>query len=382
MDPKRDLEGAQTVIAQLKKQLEQSHHQLEKETALRKLLKQEHEDSSQKVRQLQTQLEAVRGESSVISSADSWTQLQVLKDRNEHLSSTLAQTEAELQKLRLSQARSEAANSAKMAAQSAILVERLSSVQREREKALAAQLRVALHEKEEALKKVQQLEVWSGTQDKPNEKTLQGLVDNLSGAKSVHELKDVGAALLEKVKTFKEDNRQSILEKFQHLMAEKDAAFVKKQGLEAEIARLQRQLEMTETEYKLVDKTRVKALQAQLQAAIKEKETWQQKADKLEDTCETLRVLSSLQRSLTKEEEIKRKYELELQKCHAEKAAFMDQVEQALQERNLAVQERNLVIQERNALALQAQQEYERAERFQRLVLVLRKKAMGGPSTG
>ena len=41
----------------------------------------------------------------------------------------------------------------------------------------------------------------------------------------------------------------------------------------------------------------------------------------------------------------------------------MDQVEQALQERNLAVQERNLVIQERNALALQAQQEYERAER-------------------
>lgn len=32
---------------------------------------------------------------------------------------------------------------------------------------------------------------------------------------------------MEKVKTFKEDNRQSILEKFQHLMAEKDAAFVK-----------------------------------------------------------------------------------------------------------------------------------------------------------
>ncbi len=34
-----------------------------------------------------------------------------------------------------------------------------------------------------------------------------------------------------------------------------------KRGFEAEITRLQRQLEMTETEYKLVDKTRVKALQ-------------------------------------------------------------------------------------------------------------------------
>ena len=33
-------------------------------------------------------------------------------------------------------------------------------------------------------------------------------------------------------------------------------------------------------------------LQAQLQAALSEKEEWQQKAIKFEDTCETLRVLS------------------------------------------------------------------------------------------
>ena len=32
--------------------------------------------------------------------------------------------------------------------------------------------------------------------------------------------------------------------------------------------------------------------QAQLQAALSEKEEWQQKAVKFEDTCETLRVLS------------------------------------------------------------------------------------------
>ena len=34
------------------------------------------------------------------------------------------------------------------------------------------------------------------------------------------------------------------------------------------------------------------SMQAQLQAALSEKEEWQQRAVKFEDTCETLRVLS------------------------------------------------------------------------------------------
>ena len=78
----------------------------------------------------------------------------------------------------------------------------------------------------------------------------------------------------------------------------------------------------------------------------------------------------SLQRSLSKEEDIKRKYDGEIQKLHVEKVSLTDQLEHAFQERNLAmqernfvIQERNFVIQERNALALQLQQEYERAER-------------------
>ena len=56
---------------------------------------------------------------------------------------------------------------------------------------------------------------------------LQRLVDSLSQAKSAHELQDIGATLLQKVKTLKEDNKQNILEKLQHLMAERDAAFGK-----------------------------------------------------------------------------------------------------------------------------------------------------------
>ena len=53
-----------------------------------------------------------------------------------------------------------------------------------------------------------------------------------------------------------------------------------------------------------------------------------------------------------------------LQKCHTEKSTLMDKLDQALQDMNIAVQERNLVVQEGNALAMQAQHEYERAERY------------------
>lgn len=77
-----------------------------------------------------------------------------------------------------------------------------------------------------------------------------------------------------------------------------------------------------------------------------------------------LDCLSSLQRSLSKEDDIKNKYEKELQRCHQEKLVLTHQVERALQERESAVKDRNLFIRERNALALQAQQEYERAERY------------------
>ncbi len=75
-------------------------------------------------------------------------------------------------------------------------------------------------------------------------------------------------------------------------------------------------------------------------------------------------TIYSLQRSLSKEEDIKHKYESELQKCHAEKVVLTDQLEHSLKERNVAVQERNQLIRERNELAMQAQEEYERAERL------------------
>ena len=71
----------------------------------------------------------------------------------------------------------------------------------------------------------------------------------------------------------------------------------------------------------------------------------------------------SLQRSLSKEDDIKRKYEAQLQKACTENAALMEKLESTLQERNIAAEELNEMVKERNAFALQAQQEFERAER-------------------
>lgn len=66
--------------------------------------------------------------------------------------------------------------------------------------------------------------------------------------------------------------------------------------------------------------------------------------------------MCSLQRSMSKETEIQRKFEGELLKCHQEIEHLTKQSSQIIQERNQLVEERRHLIQ-------QAQEEYERAER-------------------
>lgn len=64
----------------------------------------------------------------------------------------------------------------------------------------------------------------------------------------------------------------------------------------------------------------------------------------------------SLQKSMSKEGEIKREYEGQLVKCHQE-------MEQLTKQLNHVVLERNQLVQERSILAQKHQLEYERAER-------------------
>lgn len=72
----------------------------------------------------------------------------------------------------------------------------------------------------------------------------------------------------------------------------------------------------------------------------------------------------SLQKSMSKEDNIRRKYDEELVRCHQDIDSLTKQANQILLERNQLVHEQNQLVVERNQLALQRQQEYERAERL------------------
>lgn len=390
-------------LEEVQRQLRDKCLELDKEIALRKLLNSEKDEQAKRLRAAEQRLEKLSASSfssasasatspstapsstAAASSPDAATSsvvgepllglLRESEERNEELSSRLNESEAEVQRLRLSQLRLETANSARVAAQSAELMKRLSSMQREREKVLTTQLRVALKERQEALERAGELVHGKDVTKLAENTELREIFQEMRATEDPHELKHHGALLVAKMKALKEEREGKIREKLQSLQSEKAAAEERVRELIQDVARLQRRLEMMETEYKLVDKTRIKSLQAQLEAAIGEREQWQARCAKLDDTIETLRIVNSLQKSLKKEDEVKRSYELELQRYKAELEAMQATIEEMVVERNMAIMERNQVVKERNDLAVKAQQEFERAEQLQRIVNVLRKKA-------
>lgn len=386
-------------LEDLKSQLQDKRLELEKEIALRKLLNSQKDEQAKKLRAAEqqiAQLSAAARESGVGTEAGSTeadsteagsTKVEAAsrdrllalfresEERNEELMDKLHSTETELDMLKLSHMRAETAKSAKVAAQSAALMGRLSSMQRERETILTSQLRVALKERQEALARADAIQPNSDVSGDAEKTGFDQIFEGMRAAENAHTLRQVGDILVSKVRALRKEYDDNVRDKLQFLKSEKETAERKAQSLALDIARLQRRLEMTETEYKLVDKTRIKALQAQLEATVQERDKLRERSNKLEDTIETLKIVNSLQRSLRKEEEVKRSYELELRKYEAEQEALQHKIEEIIVERNMAIVERNRIAQERNELAVKAQQEFDRAEQLQRLVVVLRKKA-------
>lgn len=405
---------------ELKKQLQEKSLELNKEIALRKLLNSQKDDQTKRLRAAEQQLEKLTTASSTTSRSTSTAPsstthslsqrsseaagpatvggqlneeageersneeagqqpllglLREAEERNADLTARLHESETEVGRLKLAQLRLDTANSARVAAQSADLMKRLSSMQREREKVLTTQLKVALKERQEALERAGTLVKGQDVAKLAENSELSQLISEMREAKDADELKHHGAILVAKMKAMKDERDAKIRARLQTLLSEKEAAEERVTALVLDVARLQRRLEVAETEYKLVDKTRIKALQAQLEATLQEKEMWQERSNKFEDQIETLRILNSLQKSLKKEEQVKRAYELELQRSRAEIEALRHTVEEMVVERNMAIVERNQIARERNELAENARLEFERAEQLQRIVVVLRKKA-------
>ena len=381
-------------LEELKRQLQDKSLELNKEIALRKLLNSEKDEQAKRLRAAEQRLEQLSASSATSSStipcssaaavtAEAGTTsggeplvglLRETEERNEELSTRLHESEVEVQRLRLAQLRLETTNSARVAAQSAELMKRLSSMQREREKVLTTQLRVALKERQEALERAGELVHGKDVTKLAENTELREIFQGMRATQDPHELKHHGAILVAKVKALKEERDGKIREKLRSLQSEKAAVEKRARELVFDVARLQRRLEMMETEYKLVDKTRIKALQAQLEATLQERDQWQERSSKLEDMIETLKIVNSLQKSLKKEEEVTRSYELEVQRYKVELEAAHSTIEEIVVERNMAIVERNQVVKERNELAVKVQQEFDRAEQLKRIVNVLRKK--------
>ena len=367
-------------LEDVKQQLQDKCLELEKEIALRKLLNSQKEEQAKKLRAAEQQLQLLAAtKPGGTETAERGQLLSLLRDaeeRNEELVAKLHESEVELQKLKLSQLRSETASSAKMATQSAALMERLSSMQREREKILTSQLRAALNERQEALRRASgapQLD--KDVAEKAQNTEFQQVFEQMKVAKDGYQLQQQGAILVAKVKALRQDYDSSIRDKLQFLKSERDAAETKAKSLSFDVAQLQRRLEMAETEYKLIDKTRIKALQAQLLAITEERDEWEDRVYKLEDTIDTLKILHTLQRELKPEEDIKRAYEAKLKKCEAEKKDLQLKIEIMVAERNRAIIECNRIASERDSLAVDVQNEHARAEKYERLATVLRKRA-------
>ena len=384
-----ETEASSSELEEVQGQLRDKCLDLDKEVALRKLLNSQKDEQARRLRAAEQQLEKLAALSSASPSPEPAAAaagrseatgdslvglLREAEERNEELSARFHESEAELQRMKMAQLRQETANSARVAAQSAELMKRLSAMQRERETVLTTQLRVALKERQEALERAGTLVHGNDVAKLAENAEFGQIFAEMRGARDAHELKHHGVILVAKMRALKEEREGKIRDRLKFLQSEKESAEERVRRFALEVVRLQRRLEVTETEYKLVDKTRIKALQAQLEAAVQERDHWQARSSKLEDTIETLKIVNSLQRSLKKEEEVKRSYELELQRCKAELEAMRHTIEEVVVERNLAIVERNQVVRERNDLAMKAQEEFDRAEQLQRIVTVLRRK--------
>ena len=215
----------------------------------------------------------------------------------------------------------------------------------------------------------------------------------LRSAGSATQLRKSGEYLLEKVRDLKKKHKYALSEKIQMLEQERRRAQSEAEAQRLKVLQLRRQLEHTKTEYKLVDSVRVKTLQAQLSAAIKERETWKERADKFEDTIDTLKIVSSLQRSLqnSKEDSEQQQYKAQLDQCMAENNELKTAIERIVHEKELAAEqqkyevhelkasleqalmERDQVKRERNNLVVKFQQERERSEKLQHLIKKLKR---------
>ncbi|XP_040189025.1 mirror-image polydactyly gene 1 protein isoform X2 [Rana temporaria] len=282
-------------------------------------------------------------------------ELDYLRHTNKKLQETLMRREKDLDTLKLDAELLEQATQARIAEKTAALVEEVYRAQRERDDAIMARLRLANEERDEALLRVQQLQlVLQQVEDvnpEEGDMTLQELLGRLGEAEGGTAIHQNGELILERIRKSRERREQITAEEMGAVIQDRDAA----RG-QVPLSFLQHDENKVVEDYK-----------------------------RLEEELQNLRVYYSLHQSLSQEVNLKEQFSQamtlydEALQNREELLSINQKQNQELGLQLREMQTQNVELQESLRRASSTQQEMEeRGHKLERLVDVLRKKVGAG----
>ncbi|XP_075469419.1 mirror-image polydactyly gene 1 protein isoform X1 [Ascaphus truei] len=315
-------------------------------------------------------------------------ELDHLRQRNSKLQEALTISERELQALRLDAELHEQASQARIAETTAALVEEVYRAQRERDEAVMARLRLANEERDEALLRVQHLQLClrelEDINPEESDTTLQDLLDRLWEADGSIAIQQNGDLILDCIRKTRERREEITAKEMGVVIRERDSARAKCKHLEKEL-HLLRESKQISTDIVTAQRTFEPASKGQLTFLQNDQDEVIANYKKLEEELQTLRVYYSLHQSLSQEVNLKEQFSravtiyegalknreellgitqrqnqelcLQLQQAHGQSAEMQDTL--------------------KRATACQHEAE-ERVHKLERLVDVLRKKVGAG----
>ncbi|KAM5129117.1 mirror-image polydactyly gene 1 protein isoform 1-T2 [Mantella aurantiaca] len=315
-------------------------------------------------------------------------ELDYLRQTNKKLQETLKSRERDLDTLKLDAELLEQATQARIAEKTADLVEEVYRAQRERDEAVMARLRLANEERDEALLRVQQLQLVIQQVEDVNpeegDMTLQELLGRLGEAEGGTAIHQNGELILERIRKSRERREEITAEEMGAVIQERDAARAQCKHLEKELHRLRESKQIC-TDIVKTQKTFDPASKVPMSFLQHDEDKVVENYKRLEEELQNLRVYYSLHQSLSQEVNLKEQFSLamtlydEALQNREELLSINQQQNQELGFQVRELQTQNAELQESLCRTSTTQQEMEEKQhKLERLVDVLRKKVGTG----
>ncbi|KAM8920878.1 mirror-image polydactyly gene 1 protein [Pelodytes ibericus] len=248
------------------------------------------------------------GEQSLAVSAE---EVDYLQQTNKKLQEDLTDREQELELLRIEAELQESASEARIAEKTAALVDEVYRAQRERDEAVMARLRLANEERDEALLRVQQLQMFLKELEDINpeegDTTIQELLSRLVEAEGGMAIQRNGELILQHIQKSRERRELITAEEMGVVIQERDFARTQCKHLEKEL-HLLRESRTVSTDTLTAQRTFESTSKAPLTFLQQDQDAVIENYKKLEEELQTLRVYYSLHQSLSQEVNLKEQY--------------------------------------------------------------------------